>query len=145
MWLLEGLVVSMEQEVDCWWICIHWTSAAISFYLLKKKKICNIFSNTLIVLTNRQILLEIPQTGQNTSVLVSSTPHSGASVKRVSLGSAIFSLNPVQDRCPVCCQWEEPGTSTRRFILSVLHNYSPAGTVIPSCLSAQAIKGVCNA
>lgn len=52
----------MEQEVD-----LHSLS---------------VFTNTLIALTNGQILLEMLQMGQNLSVLVSSTPHSGTSVKR---------------------------------------------------------------
>lgn len=98
----------------------------------------NISSSTLILFSNIQILPKRPEIGQNISVLVSSTH---------ALGQVLRELEICQPQLKSCSGQMSylpsvaPGTSTRWFILPVLHNYSSAGAFIPPCPSAQAIEG----
>lgn len=75
--------------------------------------------------------------GQNLSVLVSSTHALGQVLRELGICHPQFKSCSGQVSCLASVA---PGTSTRWFILPDLHNYSPAGTFLPPCPSAQAIE-----
>lgn len=76
--------------------------------------------------------------GQNTSVLVSSAHALGKVLRELEI------CHPQLKSCSGQVSYlpsVAPGTSTKWFILPVLHNFSPAGTFIPPCPSARAVEG----